>query len=262
MEYVNRLFFNKATPTDDEIRLSRSDKLEYLVIRKTKLSMIIFLCISDLIKTIYLLSDYDTDNSKGIIITNIVLNIIVTLTLIYLRIAWYADNSFKVGSIAFFLDTLKLFTLMVPFFYVDKPSTIIEDLQFVVMVILPWYLPYLTIIRLFRFNADFLRPFSSRLFDIWKVLSIIYLPISIFAYGFVINITAIYLNFSNNNLPNYLIIIIYILWTINILELIALYYNMKKTSNVLSVIWIIIVITILNYISEWLLSFGINLVVS
>lgn len=261
MEYFRRLVLNKATPTEYETQMSKSDKLDYLALRKTKLSMVIFLSISDLIKTIYLLQEYETKNSKAILAAIIAINILVVCILISMRIKWYSNYTFTLGFAAFGFDVSKLSVLLVPYIYTIQE---LQDVIFICVVILPWCVPYLTIARLFKSNSYLLKEFSNNLFNVWKVLSIIYIPLAVFLYSIVINIVPFVLFWFN--LPKALISIVYVLWGLNMLEMIAANYEKNRLSLIISWLWTIILAVALYELSEdiyvWVINFAVSSIIT
>lgn len=262
MEYLARLFLDKATPTEYESQSVNSDiMLEYLVIRKSKLSMIILLCILELINSIYQLESYETENSKVILSTVVVLNALTISLLIMARVKWNLNTTFHIGLTAFVFDALKLFMLFVPYSYIMSVDYLFQDLIFIFITILPWYVPYFTIMLLFKGNTLYLSKYSSNSLSTWKVLSIIYIPINIFLYGVAINVFSVYLAFVPD-IPKSLISILYILWTVGVLELISTYYEKHRIAQILSFAWLFVLLVSLYNLDKglyiWILQFGIT----
>lgn len=255
MEPLRRLFLNRSIPTNYEIQAvipnTSSEMLEYLTIRKSKLTVIILLCILELAGSIFQLVQSETQNSKAIVATVMAFNLVVISLLTVTRVKWYSEKTFSIGCLTFVFDALKLLMLFIPYTYIISKDSFYQDVTFVFTVVMPWYVPYFTIMLLFKSNTYYLSKFSGNLATAWKILSVIYIPICLFVYGIVINLFSLYAEY-NNTIPKSAITIVYILWMLGILEMFAIYHEKKRVAYILSVIWIVILLVSLYQIDEGL----------
>lgn len=255
MEYIKRIFTDNSNPLDYELSILQDvhpSIRPMLSMRKTRLTVILILIILNWISSIVITCTSTTpSNLKFLMISAIFIDGVVIMILVAARKLWYYPrNTIYLGTIALVVDCLKLALLLMPYYYVFNTY---DGLLSSFNLIFAWYLPYVLIFLLLRNKIYYLSDIKPELLTTWILTNIIYIPVITLMYGVIINSAPLYLFYKELN--SAIIAVVYVLFALSIATITAMYKKYVIMSNVLSVIWSILLLVTVYEIDDDVYTF-------
>ena len=255
MEYTKRIFTDNSNPLDYELSILQDvhpSIRPMLSMRKTRLTIILILIFLNWISGIVITCTSTTpSNLKFLMISAIFIDGVVIMILIAARKLWcYPSNTIYLGTVALMVDFLKLVLLLMPYYYVFNTY---DGLLPSFNLIFAWYLPYVLIFLLLRNKIYYLSDIKPELLTTWILTNVIYIPIITLMYGVIINSAPLYLFYKELN--SAIIAVVYVLFALSIATIIAMHKKYVIVLNVLSVIWVILLLATVYEINDGLYIF-------